>query len=86
MGIPHLITHLRPYAIDTDLKGQSVVIDGPGFAYHVFHTCLSQEPNVRNPFEAFPSYANVGETAIRWLEELESYGVQMYAFPINKRK
>lgn len=92
MGIPHLITHLRPYANETDLKGWAVVIDGPGFAYHVFHTCLSDEPNARNPFEAFPSYEKVGETAIRWLEELESCGVQIKEIyfdgflPLSKKK
>lgn len=78
MGIPHLITHLRPYAVDKDLKGQCVVIDGPGFAYHIFHSCLAEEPNARNPFEAFPSYEKIGDTAIRWLDELEGYGVEVY--------
>jgi hypothetical protein len=77
MGIPHLITHLRPYASTIDVKGEAVVIDGPGFAYHIFHICLGFQPNARNPFEAAPSYQVIGETAIKWLEELESYGAEV---------
>lgn len=78
MGIPHLITHLRPYSENTNFNGQDVIIDGPGFAYHVFHTCLADEPDARNPFEAFPSYKKIGDAAIRWLEELEGFGVEVY--------
>ncbi len=77
MGIPHLITHLRPYAVDTDVKNREIIIDGPGFAYHVYHGCLSNAGNTKNPFEALPSYTTVAETAVKWLEELESYGVVM---------
>ncbi|OBT92582.1 hypothetical protein VE01_09620 [Pseudogymnoascus verrucosus] len=77
MGIPHLITHLRPYSENTNFNGQNVIIDGPGFAYHIFHTCLAEEPEARNPFEAFPSYKKIGDAAIRWLEELEGFGVEV---------
>ncbi|KFY42821.1 hypothetical protein V495_04326 [Pseudogymnoascus sp. VKM F-4514 (FW-929)] len=77
MGIPHLITHLRPYSENTNFNGQHVVIDGPGFAYHIFHACLAEEPEARNPFEAFPSYKRIGDAAIRWLEELEGFGVEV---------
>ncbi|OBT69235.1 hypothetical protein VE03_01982 [Pseudogymnoascus sp. 23342-1-I1] len=77
MGIPHLITHLRPYSENTNFNGHSVIIDGPGFAYHIFHACLAEEPDARNPFEAFPSYKKIGDAAIRWLEELEGFGVEV---------
>ncbi|KFY27296.1 hypothetical protein V493_03588 [Pseudogymnoascus sp. VKM F-4281 (FW-2241)] len=77
MGIPHLITHLRPYSESTNFNGQDVIIDGPAFAYHIFHTCLAEVPEARNPFEAFPSYKKIGDAAIRWLEELEGFGVEV---------
>ena len=77
MGIPHLITHLRPYAVDTDLNGRGVIIDGPGFAYHIYHFLLSNSGDTKNPFESLPSYASIGETALTWLDEVESYGVKM---------
>lgn len=85
MGIPHLITHLRPYSKNTNFNGLDVIIDGPGFAYHIFHACLANEPDARNPFEAFPSYGKVGDAAIRWLEELEGFGVEVYR-PLLTRK
>ena len=78
MGIPHLITYLRPFAIPVDLAGHSVVIDGPGLAYHVWHICLSSK--ARNPFEATPSYRVLGEMVIRWLDELQVHDVYLYEF------
>lgn len=77
MGIPHLITHLRPYALDTDLKGKEIIIDGPGFAYHVYHGCLSNATHTKNPFESLPEYFDVAAAAIKWLDEVASYGVQV---------
>jgi hypothetical protein len=78
MGIPHLITYLRPFATSVDLAGHSAVIDGPGLAYHVWHICLSSKPQARNPFEATPSYKLLGETVIRWLDELQAHDVCLY--------
>jgi hypothetical protein len=80
MGIPHLITYLRPYATSVDLTGHSIVIDGPGLAYHVWHICLSSQPQYRNPFEAAPPYRLLGETAIKWLDELQAHNVSLYGF------
>lgn len=77
MGIPHLITHLRPFASTKDLEGQSVVIDGPGLAYHVWHICLASNPRARNPFEAAPSYKVIGDTVLQWLDELRNSNVSM---------
>ena len=86
MGIPHLITHFRPYSENTNFNGQNVIIDGPGFAYHIFHACLAEEPDARNPFETFPSYKKIGDAAIRWLEELENFGVEVYRQAILTEK
>jgi hypothetical protein len=80
MGIPHLITYLRPFAMPVDLAGHSVVIDGPGLAYHVWNICLSSKAQARNPFEATPSYRVLGETVIRWLDELRAHDVCLYEF------
>lgn len=77
MGIPHLITHLRPYAVAGDLTGRSVVIDGPAFAYHIFHLCLATTQDAKNPFEAAPTYALLGKTALQWLDALRSRDIKL---------
>ncbi|KAI9836045.1 MAG: hypothetical protein M1819_001656 [Sarea resinae] len=92
MGIPHLITHLTPYAdavvqknsktVDTDTDVDSTritkaIIDGPGFAYHIYYRCLSLRPQARNPFEAAPSYDEIGRAATAWLDELCSHEIEI---------
>jgi len=77
MGIPHLTTFLRPYAERSSLAGENVVIDGPGLAYHIYYLCLSCSSSARNPFEASPSYQNVGKAVIGWLDTLQMSGVVM---------
>ncbi|CAD6448922.1 8dc2c281-2d3b-46c5-9076-6c1ff1bdf83d [Sclerotinia trifoliorum] len=74
MGIPHLITFLRPYATLSSLKGKHIVIDGPGLAYHIYHICLSARKSAGNYFEANPSYKELGETVLAWLDGLERSG------------
>lgn len=54
-----------------------MVIDGPAFAYHVYYLCLSSRSHARRPLEAVPSYTELGETAIQWLEGLRNEGVDM---------
>ena len=78
MGIPHLITYLRPFGISADLAGLGIVIDGPGLAYHVWHICLASKSRFRNPFEATPSYELIEETVIKWLDELQKNDVSLY--------
>lgn len=78
MGIPHLITHLRPFASNTDLSSQDVVIDGPALAYHIYHLCIASQPRARNPFEATPSPALLGQTVLRWLDEVQANGVTLW--------
>jgi hypothetical protein len=77
MGIPHLITYVRPYAKTKSLKGQNVVVDGPAFAYHIYHRCIALRPGARNPFDAVPTYKDIGEAAVLWLGELKSHGVTL---------
>ena len=77
MGIPHLTTFLQPYAETGSIAGKHVVIDGPGFAYHVYYVCLSARPAAWNSFEAAPSYKELGEACIAWLNGLRESGVEM---------
>lgn len=77
MGIPHLITHLEPYAESEHLASKNVVIDGPAFAYHVYHICMSAKTDARGLFQITPSYAEISKLAIEWLQELEHHGATM---------
>lgn len=72
MGIPHLITYLRPYAESESLAGRDVIVDGPGLCYHIHHKCLGRKADARNALEATPSYDELGEAAIEWLEGLRA--------------
>ena len=74
MGIPHLITFLRPYAEIEPLAGREVVIDGPGLCYHIYHKCLGRRGDARNAFEAAPSYEELGDAALEWLDGLRGSG------------
>ncbi|KAL2355264.1 XPG domain containing-domain-containing protein [Cryomyces antarcticus] len=84
MGIPHLITHLRPYASpvtftvaqpdEDQASREAVIIDGPALAYHVYHKCLAQRTRASNALEAAPSYAELGDAALLWLEALQLHG------------
>ena len=77
MGFPHLITFLEPYAVREGLarRASCVVIDGPGFAYHVYHIYLNANPGVCNPLAAIPTYKELGDAAIAWLDGLRKTGV-----------
>jgi hypothetical protein len=77
MGIPHLTTFLHPYAESTALDGEDAVVDGPALAYHVYYSCLSRRPTARNPFEAAPSYKEIGVAIIEWLDRLRMSGITM---------
>lgn len=77
MGIPHLITHLRPYAQAESLSGKRICIDGPALAYHVYFICLAARFSSENPFEAMPSYQEIRDTTIAWLYGLEASGATM---------
>ena len=76
MGIPHLVTHLQPYAKFGPLIGDAVV-DGPALAYHIYFVCLNNRPSARNAFEAAPTYYEIGATAIAWLDGLVGSGMKM---------
>lgn len=71
MGIPHLIGTLEPYAVHRSLHNETVVIDGPSFAYHILYLCRLNEVKQ-------PGYKLLGRVAIDWLDQLTSHGLSMY--------
>ncbi|KAN0106105.1 XPG domain containing domain containing protein [Hyaloscypha variabilis] len=77
MGIPHLITFLQPYAETESIAGRHVVIDGPGLAYHIYHACLNKRPAACNPFEAAPTYEQLGTACYAWLDGLRGNDVEI---------
>ncbi|OIW32499.1 hypothetical protein CONLIGDRAFT_678894 [Coniochaeta ligniaria NRRL 30616] len=75
MGIPRLRQLLEPYAEQVDLKGRDIVIDGPALVYHILYQCLGHATSLFN----LPSYSLLGQTAIRWLNELSKAGANIVA-------
>lgn len=53
-----------------------MVIDGPAFAYHTFFACRL-ESRASTALQD-PSYTALGSAAIRWLDNLQSRGSQVY--------
>lgn len=53
-----------------------MVIDGPAFAYHIFFACRL-ESRVCTTLQD-PPYSVLGSAAIRWLDNLQSRGIQVY--------
>ena len=80
MGIHHLTLFLQSYAKAESIAGKHVVIDGPGFAYHIYYTCLSARTGAWNPFEAAPSYEELGKACVAWLDGLWKNDVEMQEF------
>lgn len=60
-------------------NGQRIkaVIDGPSFAYCIYHRLIREKPDWLTAVEIVPSYDEVGKGALAFLNELESYGVVM---------
>lgn len=91
MGIPHLAHSLQPYGTKTvlpvvkalpDQDGDIAIVDGPSLAYHCFYLCLSARQGARNAFEATPSYKELGDVALRCLDQLQAHGLKVYASQI----
>lgn len=92
MGIPGLSKSLETYAVSTIIGCKTlgcerhsprnghhskIVIDGPSFAYCIYHRLIRQQPEWLTAVEIIPSYNEVGKGALAFLDELESYGVVM---------
>ncbi|KAK2001640.1 hypothetical protein LX36DRAFT_653140 [Colletotrichum falcatum] len=72
MGIPHLLKHLSPYGVLGPIDGDRVVIDGPAFAYHIYHLCTRSTSGL-------PSYDLLGRTALAWLDQLTDHDISIAA-------
>ncbi|KAI4810442.1 hypothetical protein E4T45_10764, partial [Aureobasidium sp. EXF-8846] len=82
MGIPHLTRSLSPYGEKVVLpqhpeKHENAIIDGPSLAYHVFYVCIARRTGARNALEATPTYQELGQAAVNWLEQIEQYGLKI---------
>jgi len=92
MGIPRLMTQVTPYGEPVTwhkqdntsinsrpVEKENIIIDGPSFCYFIHHKCLSTKTHARHALEAVPTYQELSEAAIEWLDELEAFGFCMYA-------
>lgn len=75
MGIPRLIAYLEPYATPAELSGCKVIIDGPGLAYHIYYRLLASKSRADNAIYGAPSYAELGESAVFFLDELQTCNI-----------
>lgn len=87
MGIPKLLGSLEPYASritfnpspGNDYNPQKrAVIDGPGLAYHVFYQTLARRVTSANNVRDVPSYAEIGDAILDWLDAVEAHAIPMY--------
>ncbi|KAL7271322.1 hypothetical protein RUND412_005930 [Rhizina undulata] len=83
MGVPHLYTHLRPYARPEHYANTSdktpipLYIDGPGLAYHVYNLVLCSTPLAgggKNPWECAIEYTDFSAAVLKYLRRLEECG------------
>ena len=90
MGIPRLIGLLNPYSVSVSLgcsneecsihprSSSPLIIDGPGLAYAIYYRLLACKPTHLNALDAQPSYNEIGNATLRFLEQLRECGVAMY--------
>lgn len=83
MGIPHLVTILRPYREQIEFKSTAkdsplqLVIDGPGLAYHGYKLALARQAQADRPLEGLPSYQEVCRLIVGLLDCLTAHNVAM---------
>jgi hypothetical protein len=76
MGIPGLARRLEPYATSysqDQLSGYVAIIDGPALAYHAHKLALA----VSSSTARIPSYVDIVQQAIRWLNSLEELNIKV---------
>ncbi|KAL8900125.1 MAG: hypothetical protein Q9207_005848, partial [Kuettlingeria erythrocarpa] len=108
MGIPRLAGHLQPYAVtsslgckavdssdqpnDTSPSPSSIIIDGPSLAYQVYQRLFAHHATSLKGLDAIPSYSQIGEAVIAYLDGLETYACNIShiyfdgLLPIHKRE
>ena len=52
------------------------IIDGPSLAHYLFEQ-LAKEEHADEKVQCFNRYATLGEMAIKWLDNLRSFGFEM---------
>lgn len=85
MGIPGLTVKLQPYAVpatlgtygDASQDTSRVIIDGPSLAYHIYYRLLACKPASLNALDAVPSYQELGQGALEFLDALRAQDVVM---------
>jgi hypothetical protein len=76
MGIQGLARRLEPYSSRysaQELEGYAAIVDGPGLAYEAHKLALSAAASQTR----IPSYADINNEAIKWLNALESQGIKV---------
>lgn len=63
---------------DNDTKEDLLIIDGPALAYHIYHRCVAAHSHAKNAFDAFPSYDEISQTLLAWLEHIEKFDLQVH--------
>lgn len=92
MGIPRLTSYLQPYFTSTVLgcsnhdcslhkkRSTGLIIDGPGLIYAIYYRLLAWKPASLNALDAQPSYREIGNATVQFLEQLTACGIAMYVF------
>ncbi|KAA6412694.1 MAG: hypothetical protein FRX48_03686 [Lasallia pustulata] len=87
MGIQGLTVKLQPYATPATLGSYNsynandsqdtsrVIIDGPSLAYYVYYRLLASKPASLNAFDSAPSYKELGQGALVFLDTLSEHNV-----------
>jgi hypothetical protein len=73
--VTYIVTPSPPLSIDT---GVDVIIDGPSFSHFIYSKCLASNFRTRGTFEALPFYGELGDAALAWLRQLETFGLRVY--------
>ncbi|KAM7216009.1 XPG domain containing domain containing protein [Rhypophila decipiens] len=76
MGIPRLKRILEPHAERTKVSQSEIVIDGPSLAYYIYYFLKGNLNN--SPFDQ-PSNELLGQTALEWLNRIQSCGLTVSA-------
>ncbi|KAI0132027.1 XPG domain containing-domain-containing protein [Xylariales sp. AK1849] len=76
MGIRGLTCALRPYAVPTNLRDESVVIDGPALVHRVWESVMKDQP-ISSVILCQVSYKVLGQCVINWLDRLRSKNVHV---------
>ena len=66
--------------LESASRNCDAVVDGPALAYHAYSRALALRSTARNALEAIPSYREVGDVAVAWLDLLQEHGINVYVY------